>query len=245
MSMQLYRVDTRGPSVFWKGKDFRPVYLVGANEKGKTQYLRTTPVGIFLNSSHNPKRGKWEAYVSVLVKTNYLARDIPEWTWIGTFPTRKQAIDQIVSELYKHKGGLMVMKPFIYEPAAIKRIIEQFEETGTSTHSANGSTLPYIIEYCERSNIPYRLNSFPGKGYVVEKLVSSNINSTLFEGNALLTIEQRAYQLYCAENVAEHELAVPWNMIDPPTQDKYVGMIIQPEPPEVKEYTGQYIVAAR
>ena len=38
-------------------------------------------------------------------------------------------------------------------------------ESGSSSHSARASTLPYLIRRCEREGIPYTLKAAPGVGY--------------------------------------------------------------------------------
>lgn len=48
--------------------------------------------------------------------------------------------------------------------AAQRRVWKSFLDGGTN-HSANASTLPYIIRRCEAERIPYVLTAVPGTGY--------------------------------------------------------------------------------
>lgn len=52
--------------------------------------------------------------------------------------------------------------------AAQRRTWEAFLDGGTN-HSANASTLPYIIRRCELERIPYVLTAAPGMGYFIRK----------------------------------------------------------------------------
>lgn len=53
--------------------------------------------------------------------------------------------------------------------AAQQRTWNCFLNGGTS-HSAQASTLPYIIRRCEQERIAYTLQAIPGQGYFIKKL---------------------------------------------------------------------------
>jgi hypothetical protein len=52
---------------------------------------------------------------------------------------------------------------------AQKRIWRMFLDGGTN-HSANASTLAYLIRRCELEGVPYKLNAYPGTGYFMEPI---------------------------------------------------------------------------
>lgn len=52
--------------------------------------------------------------------------------------------------------------------AAQRRIWDSFLSHGTN-HSAQASTLCYIIRRCERDQIPYVLEAWPGQGYYIAR----------------------------------------------------------------------------
>lgn len=54
--------------------------------------------------------------------------------------------------------------------AAQRRTWDAFMNGGTN-HSANASTLPYIIRRCEIQKLPYVLTAVPGKGYFIAPAV--------------------------------------------------------------------------
>lgn len=53
--------------------------------------------------------------------------------------------------------------------AAQKRTWDAFMKHGTQ-HSANASTLPYIIRRCEQDQIEYKLIAAPGVGYFIQPI---------------------------------------------------------------------------
>ncbi len=49
--------------------------------------------------------------------------------------------------------------------SSVRRMIQSFKESGQSVHSANRSTLGFIIAYCKEKGIPYTLTAaFTAKG---------------------------------------------------------------------------------
>jgi len=54
--------------------------------------------------------------------------------------------------------------------AAQKRVWKSFCHGG-SNHSADASTLPYIIRRCEQEGVPYALTAYPGVGYFIERAI--------------------------------------------------------------------------
>lgn len=51
----------------------------------------------------------------------------------------------------------------------VREIINEFNRVGHTSHSGRRHCLGYIIEYCERNLIPYKLTARPGVGYYIEK----------------------------------------------------------------------------
>jgi hypothetical protein len=67
------------------------------------------------------------------------------------------------------KAMLLPRRPLRITNASHQRLIDQFNETGSSQHSANATTLQYVIDYCEENKIAYRVTCMPGAGYFIEK----------------------------------------------------------------------------
>lgn len=59
-------------------------------------------------------------------------------------------------------------------PAAVTRaqarlMCQNFDASGHSNHSGQGTTLWVILEHCAQADIPYTLRASPGLGYYVER----------------------------------------------------------------------------
>jgi len=46
----------------------------------------------------------------------------------------------------------------------------RFLGKGTSNHSVDATTLPSVMNRCEKQNIPYQLMAMPGAGYFIRRL---------------------------------------------------------------------------
>ncbi len=88
-----------------------------------------------------------------------------------------------ISEILKMDGRGTIVAPSVLGPrcssvsisiASVRRVIQAFEKSGHSVHSANRSMLGFVLAHCEEKGIPYTLKaSFTkdGKpaGYYVER----------------------------------------------------------------------------
>ena len=53
--------------------------------------------------------------------------------------------------------------------AQARLLCQNFDASGHSNHSGQGTTLWVILEHCAGANIPYNLRALPGLGYYVER----------------------------------------------------------------------------
>ena len=53
--------------------------------------------------------------------------------------------------------------------AQARLLCQNFDASGHSNHSGQGTTLWVILEHCAAANIPYNLRALPGLGYYVER----------------------------------------------------------------------------
>jgi hypothetical protein len=62
-----------------------------------------------------------------------------------------------------------ILNPLPRSKADVQAQIERFLEKGESFHSADAETIRYVIQYCEESNLLYRIDCTPGFGYRVSR----------------------------------------------------------------------------
>lgn len=69
--------------------------------------------------------------------------------------------------------NLGVFNPGVISKNKISILIKNFHATGSSHHSKSRLLIGYLIDECEKHNIPYRLTCYPNLGYSIEKVVAS------------------------------------------------------------------------
>ena len=79
----------------------------------------------------------------------------------------------------KVDGRQTIQSPSILQARPIreanrKLLVDLFLTSGKSVHSKLHGTLAYIIDYCEKENIPYILTAAPSQGYLLERMSTEN-----------------------------------------------------------------------
>lgn len=63
-------------------------------------------------------------------------------------------------------------------------LVNLFLTTRRSAHSGFHKTLAYIVDYCEKNKIPYKLTAVPTQGYLIERISTAEyFNPTYYGGN--------------------------------------------------------------
>jgi len=65
---------------------------------------------------------------------------------------------------------ILPKQPLKAKNSEVARVITQFDEFKSSSHSKNAGLLQYIIDHCEKEKIAYNLTAVPGKGYYLQRL---------------------------------------------------------------------------
>jgi uncharacterized protein RhaS with RHS repeats len=67
-------------------------------------------------------------------------------------------------------------QPVPLTSAAVRRLVQHFEQHGVSIHSAYGATLWALLDWLQGTAVPYTLHAMPGVGYEVRRLAVPEIH---------------------------------------------------------------------
>lgn len=94
------------------------------------------------------------------------------------------------------KSVLLPRRPSRISNATHRRLIQNFDETGSSYHSGNATLLQYIVDHCEEKGVGYNLCWLPphkapitqGQGaYMIEKAAEGSIIDLLQRRDAAIS----------------------------------------------------------
>lgn len=87
----------------------------------------------------------------------------------AAFEAAKEYLDKLHGTK-RMKAILLPRRPSRITNALHQRLIDNFNETGSSGHSSNATLIQYLIDYCEENNIGYRITFVPKGGYFLERV---------------------------------------------------------------------------
>lgn len=201
------------------------VFLVNVNEKGRKRYSKE-PVGKIDGAST-----KWRAYKRNEHYGRYHGHQIPEYTLLGTFPTRKLAMETLTLQVLPKFNGFAIQKYGTLPLSTVKAIVQQFELSGHTTHTDGCPLMAYITEYCERQGIAYGIKRMPGRGTIIHILAEETIDTASIVFDPVATVEQRAYLLFLEDTIGQAEVAPLWDDLPPETQNTYLQRLLAPVEP--------------
>jgi len=73
------------------------------------------------------------------------------------------------AELLQSASQYPGTRPAPISRAQARLMCQNFDASGHSNHSGQGSTLWVVLEHCAEADIPYNLHAVPGIGYYVER----------------------------------------------------------------------------